>query len=108
MEVLALVASALAGLSGGFWLGLRTGARLSGGRAWRYWAYNVLALLGGMLLAFAGQVFGALWLAVGGLGLAGGGITGLKYGYGASVGVWAIHDRLVRSEDLPREDSERP
>ena len=104
MELAAVIVAALVGLMVGVWSGLRYGARLEGGPSWRYWVANVVVLFGGMLAAFLGQVFDALWLAVAGLGLAGGGITGLKYGYGASVGVWAIHDRFVRSESGRRDD----
>jgi len=107
VEILLLTAAALAGIAAGLWLGLRTGGRLQGGQAWRYWMCNALALIGGMLFAFLGQLVGAQWLAVAGLGFSGGGITGLKYGYGASVGVWAIHDRLLRSGDLPQEPAKR-
>lgn len=104
MEIVVLVVAAIAGLVAGAWLGLRVGERLRRARPWRYWAWNVGALLAGMLIAFLGQVLGALWLAVVGLGLAAGCITGLKYGYGASVGVWAVHDRLVGSDRVLRED----
>ena len=100
--VLAVLA-ALAGLAAGAWAGLRIGERLRAHRPWRYWAANGAALLAGMVVAFLGQVLGAIWLAVAGLGLAGGCITGLKYGYGASIGVWAVHDRLVRTDRDMRE-----
>jgi len=98
MELAAVIVAAVAGLAAGVWSGLRYGARLEGGPARRYWIANVVVLFGGMFVAFLGQALYALWLAVAGLGLSGGGITGLKYGYGVSVGVWAIHDRIVGSD----------
>ena len=103
MELAGIIGAAIAGLAVGIWAGLRYGARLADASSWRYWVANFVALFGGMLIAFLGQALDALWLAVAGLGLAGGGITGLKYGYGASVGVWAIHDRLVGSDHLQRD-----
>ncbi len=108
MELAAVIVAAIVGLAAGVFAGLRYGVRLEAGPSWRYWVANVIVLLGGMLIAVLGQALDALWLAVAGLGFAGGGLTGLKYGYGASVGVWAIHDRLVGSDhggdDRTRDD----
>ncbi len=49
---------------------------------------NVGALLGCAALDLTGLVLGRQWLAYGALGLMAGLITGMKYGYSDSIGVW--------------------
>ncbi|MDZ4655095.1 MAG: hypothetical protein U1F44_04385 [Coriobacteriia bacterium] len=65
-----------------------------------YWLLNVFALILGVSVALAGLVFGFGWLVGAALGFEGGVLTGLKYGFGRSVGLWAVHDRL--QDNLPR------
>lgn len=62
----------------------------------RYWAYNVVALLLGVVVSAFVSALGLLWLAGLTIGLIGGVIFGLKMGYGKSVGAWAKHDRHFR------------
>ncbi len=103
IEVLLLVIGALLGLGAGVWLGLRWGMRLAEAPAWRYWAANAVVSLAGLAVAIVGQFLGQMWSAVAGLGIMGGGITGLKYGYGRNPGVWAVHDRLMGIDDDGRD-----
>lgn len=95
MGIALVVIGSIAGLAAGVWLGLKWGMRLSGGPSFRYWLANLAMALGGLAIAIGGQLLDAMWFAVSGVGVMGGGITGLKYGYGASPGVWAVHDRLM-------------
>ena len=99
MDVLGLVAGGVAGLAGGVFVGLRWGARLREQPTSRYWAANAAMLIAGMLVSFGGSVWGipAFW--TGGVGLMAGGLTGLKYGLGRSVGLWRVADRLTGSGD---------
>ena len=48
-----------------------------------------------MVADFAGLVLGWPALAYGALGAMGGAITGLKYGYAESIGVWRAVDRFT-------------
>jgi hypothetical protein len=50
---------------------------------------NLTAILGCAALDFAGLVLGLYWLAYGAVGLMGGLITGMKYGYVDSMRIWA-------------------
>lgn len=101
MAYLALALGGLLGLAGGILLGLRWGSRLAGGSTGKYWRANAVLFFSGMLLAFAGDVLGSAFLWGVGVGVMGGGVTGLKYGFGRSVGIWRTADRLMRSDDLP-------
>lgn len=62
----------------------------------RYWLYNVVALLVGIVVSAFVSALGLLWLAGLTIGLIGGAIFGLKMGFGKSVGAWAKHDRHFR------------
>ncbi len=59
-----------------------------------------------MLADFAGLVLGWPWLAYGSLGAMGGAITGLKYGYAESIGVWRSIDRVTGVEPLEAPEAE--
>jgi hypothetical protein len=85
------------GLAGGLWLGGLVRERGS----WLYWLLNVLVLAIGIAGNSAGLFIGQFWLVVASLAFIGGGLTGLKYGYGRSVGLWRVHDRAMGSDDLP-------
>jgi len=82
MQGVLSVLGVLAGLVLGFWGGFRLGGRIRRAsnprRTW--WMAAVGAWLGGLAITFAGQVMGQLPLAVFGISLAAGAITGLKYG----------------------------
>jgi len=97
MALLASIVAVLVGLLGGIFGGLKVGARVRG-RARVYWALNALVVIVCMLLDFAGLVTGQLWLALGAVGLMGGSITGLKYGYSESIGVWRSMDTLTGAD----------
>lgn len=104
MEIVLVIIGAIVGLGLGVWLGLTWGVALVPRPPWRYWAANGVVSLGGIAIAATGQAFGQWWVSVVGLGFMGGGITGLKYGYGRSTGIWAIHDRIVGSDEELRDD----
>lgn len=104
MEIVLVIIGAFAGLGLGAWAGLKWGVALMPHGSGRYWVANVVVVVVAITVAVLGQYVGQLWLAVMGLGFMAGGITGLKYGYGSSPGVWAVHDRLVGSDKEPRDD----
>lgn len=62
----------------------------------RYWLRNLAVVLAGTVLSAVVSLIGLPTLAGLCIGLIGGGITGLKMGYGKSVGIWQKHDRLFR------------
>jgi len=82
MQGVLSVLGVLAGLVLGFWGGFRLGERIRRAhnprRTW--WMAAVAAWVGGLAITFAGQVAGNLPVAVFGVSLAAGAITGLKYG----------------------------
>ncbi|MBE0476546.1 MAG: hypothetical protein IBX62_05560 [Coriobacteriia bacterium] len=86
MDGLDTVAGALAGIAAGGALGFLFADRRVRGRAWLYWLANVLGVLAGVAVAAIGVVRDASWLWVGGVGLIGGWVTGLKYGYARNPG----------------------
>ena len=88
------------GLGCGGLAGYRIGASIRGRRR-AYWSLNVAVVLGCAALDFAGLVSGVNWLAYLALGLMGGLITGMKYGYVDSMRVWQEPGRT----DLPEDPS---
>lgn len=105
MEIVLVIVGAVAGLALGVWAGLKWGVQLSEGSSWRYWVANGVFVIAAISIATIGQMLGQWWLAAAGFGVMAGGITGLKYGYGHSVGIWAVHDRIVGAEKRPPDDS---
>jgi len=101
MEAVFLVVGGAGGLAAGLLGGLWWGARVKGRGSWAYWLLNVLVIAIGIGGNFAGLVTDQFWLAVASIAFIGGGLTGLKYGYGRSVGLWRVHDRMMKSDDLP-------
>lgn len=97
MPLLAGVVAVLVGLLCGIFGGLNVGSRVRG-HAGVYWSLNAVVVIVCMLLDFAGLVTGQLWLALGAVGLMGGSITGLKYGYSESIGVWRTMDGLTGAD----------
>jgi hypothetical protein len=96
-----LVWVALAGAAGiglGVWAGYRRGKRLEGGPTRPYWVANVLVFVIGVALNAVGALLTQAWVFAASLGLMAGGFTGLKYGFGKSVGIWATADRLAGSD----------
>lgn len=62
----------------------------------QYWLRNGAVVLVGIVISAVVSALGLITLVGLALGLIGGAIAGLKFGYGKSVGVWAKHDRLFR------------
>lgn len=85
----------LAGIVGGLWLG----GLVEGGPSWRYWALNIVFVVAGVGVAFGGLMLDQMSLVVGAIAFEGAGLTGLKYGYGQSVGLWRVHDRAVGTDN---------
>ena len=103
MEALLLAVNGLAGLLAGISGGLRWGKSLRDRSEARYWLANAAVMLGGTLVVFVSFYAGQRWLAGAGIGVMAGGITGLKYGLGKTVGLWRTVDRITGTDDLPRE-----
>ncbi len=100
------LALTLSAVAAGLALGGLAGFRFGGGIQSRggYWAANAAAVLGCMLLDFAGLMTGRYWVAYAALGLMGGLITGLKYGYVGSTGGW----RSAETSAPPDGEAEEP
>jgi hypothetical protein len=81
------IASVVGALALGGLVGFRLGKSCGGSRR-AYWAMNAAAVICCAALNFAGIIWGMRWLAYGSLGLMGGLITGMKYGYFESASVW--------------------
>lgn len=105
MPVLGVALAVLGGLVGGTFAGLWIGGKVRG-RARLYWVLNGVHVLLCMALNFAGLVTGQVWLSLGALGLMGGGITGLKYGYSESIGVWRTIDTWTGNDASMRLDDD--
>lgn len=102
LDALLLVLGGVAGIGSSIWLGLRWGERLRPQPRWRFWGVNALFMVSGVTVSFVGLQFVGFWLGVFGIGWVGGGMTGLKYGLGESVGVWRVLDDVTGSDELPR------
>lgn len=81
----------------GAWGGGTLGQRARG-RSGRYWLLNAAVVLIGFLLSFLAAIVALPYLSFAAIGFMGGGITGLKYGYGRSEGIWKTHDVWMRSD----------
>jgi urocanate hydratase len=77
-----MIGGGLVGFVGGLAAGVVVGRILVPRGSWAYWLANVVVFASGVALAMYGLQVGASWLYIGGVGLIGGGMTGLKYGYG--------------------------
>lgn len=103
MDIIAAIVAGLAGIAAGVWAGFKLGERLQDQRSWKYWAVNgataVVSVFLLLLAGFTGQVWA--WALV--LAAFAGMLTGLKYGYGKSVGLWRVHDRILRSDEKLRD-----
>ncbi len=97
-----MIVGGIGGLAGGAFLGFWLGGLIRNQKSWVYWTLNIVTLIVGVAGAFGGLYLGQQWLFVAAVGFEGGALTGLKYGYGRSVGVWAVHDRLTGNDkDMP-------
>jgi hypothetical protein len=103
------LALTLSAVAAGLVVGGLAGLRFGGGIQSRggYWAANVTAVLGCMLLDFAGLMTGRYWIAYSALGLMGGLITGLKYGYVGSTGGWRSAETPAPPADEAEEAIEK-
>ncbi len=91
MGTAVVIAAVTLGLLGGLFGGLKVGEMVRG-RPRTYWLMNGIAVLAFMVLDFIGLATAQLWLALGAVGAMGGTITGLKYGYNESIGIWRTID----------------
>ena len=101
------VLAVLAGLLGGFWAGFALGDHYLG-RPRAFWSLNGAFVAACMVAQFAGLVLGWPALSYGALGVMGGSLTGLKYGYSESIGLWRVIDQMTGIEPpTPAEESMR-
>jgi len=98
MEIVAVILAGVAGMAGGVWGGLRVGERLREQRPWRFWAANGIAFVVALFLLAAAGFTGQLWVWALVISAFAGMLTGLKYGYGKSVGLWRTHDRMMHAD----------
>lgn len=80
MDALFMVVGALVGIGGGAALGMWIGKLISSRPQWWFWLLSVVMLSLGMGVAFLGLQIDTDAVFVAGVGLIGGGLTGLKYG----------------------------
>lgn len=78
----------------GYKAGLEAGKQAVDDR--QYWMRNLAAVLIGAVVSAVVMATGLLALMGLGMGLIGGAIAGLKFGYGKSVGLWRKHDAVFR------------
>ena len=101
MDVVLMLVGGIAGMAAGVFGGLKWGESLREKSNAAYWFANLLVMAAGMAVVFGGSVIAWPAVAVSGVGLMGGGVTGLKYGLGRSVGVWRTVDTITGSDELP-------
>ena len=82
------------GIMIGYKAGLEGGKTAANDR--QYWARNGVALLVGVAVSAVVAATGLLTLLGLSIGLIGGAVAGLKFGYGKSVGLWRKHDTVFR------------
>ena len=82
------------GIMIGYKAGLDGGKTAANDR--QYWARNGVALLVGVAVSAVVAATGLLTLMGLSIGLIGGAVAGLKFGYGKSVGLWRKHDTVFR------------
>lgn len=115
-SILSVILSAGLGLAVGAWGGWAFGRR-SRGSSRMFWFGNGAALVLGLGLSVLAAAAQFPPLSFFSIGFMGGAITGLKYGYGASEGLWRTHDVWMKSdkrlrgagqprEGAPQEDDE--
>lgn len=80
MDALYMVVGALAGIGGGAALGAWIGRMIGARAAWWFWVMAVVVLAAGVGVAFVGLQLETDAVFVAGVGVIGGGLTGLKYG----------------------------
>lgn len=92
-----VVVAALFGVLG-IVIGYKTGQTLGESAASdrQYWLRNLAVVGVGVLLGAVVSALGLRTLVGLSIGLVGGAIAGLKFGFGKSVGVWRRHDQAFR------------
>lgn len=91
----------------GYGVGQILGKRAQDNR--QYWVANALLLGAGILISALSALSNLIALVSLSLGLIAGGVTGIKFGYGRSVGIWRRHDRMFRvsADQLKADDDSR-
>ena len=82
LELLILAVVGVVGLVGGMLAGHAIGQKVGADPAWRFWLPGVGVVLAGVTVMLVGQAIDVVYIAVIGVGLTAGAITGLKYGSG--------------------------
>jgi len=101
MSLAGRIVGIVLGLALGGLAGFALGERFRG-RTRVYWTMNIVAVLGCAALDYVGLVSGRYWLAYSAVGLMGGMITGLKYGYSDSIAMRSSPDVA----DAPTDEAE--
>lgn len=104
MDVVGRVVGIMTGVAVGGLAGFWIGGRVRGQRR-AYWALNVVAVLACAAIDFAGLALGRPWLAYSAVGLMGGLITGMKYGYSDAMRIWRPTDSDGAPADIPAQSS---
>ena len=95
MDALLAAVGGLAGLGLSGWAGLVLGTKVRERAAWVYWALNLATVLIGAGVCATGARLELTWMWALGLGVMGGGLTGLKYGRGRTGGARAVLERTI-------------
>lgn len=82
LELVILAVVGVAGLVGGMFAGHAVGRKVGAAPAWRFWLVGVGVVLAGVTVMLVGQAIDVVYIAVIGVGLTAGAITGMKYGSG--------------------------
>lgn len=93
----------MAGIALGIYGGFKVGERIRERPSWQYWAINAAAMVLGIVITTIGLIVAWDGLYVMGVALIAGCLTGLKYGYGKSVGLWRVHDSLMHTDQDMRD-----
>ncbi len=103
MDLAVVIVATVAGLAAGIWGGFKLGERLKDQRPWKYWVANGLAVVVSILLLLAAGFSQQIWVWALVMSAFAGTLTGLKYGYGKSVGIWRVHDRMMDTDEHLRD-----
>ena len=93
--IVLLIFSIYMGFTVGSWAGQRAVTTRD------YWKYNIVAIVGCVVVTALISWVPLLYAVP--LGALGGGIAGLKMGFGESVGPWVVHDRVFNVNRKQRE-----
>ena len=96
---------AVFGIFIGFHLGEDAGGRVRGTTG--FFVANLAAVLAGSFLFMVVWMTGYVVLGMFAIGAVAGATAGLKFGYGESVGPWAVHDKAFNVNRSHRETAEK-